>query len=69
MHGARGGAPTGKKNGNYRHGANTKAFRAEVDSARELIATANQTLASLNTEDIKKSEASASTNDKGNQND
>jgi hypothetical protein len=24
MHGARGGAPTGKRNGNYRHGARTK---------------------------------------------
>jgi glucans biosynthesis protein len=24
MHGARGGAPTGKSNGNYRHGARTK---------------------------------------------
>ena len=29
MHGARGGAPTGKKNGNYRHGASTgEASRA-----------------------------------------
>jgi hypothetical protein len=29
MHGARGGAPTGKKNGNYRHGMRTKdAIRA-----------------------------------------
>jgi hypothetical protein len=31
MHGARGGAPKGKRNGNYRHGArtqeNTKAVR------------------------------------------
>jgi hypothetical protein len=25
MHGARGGAPEGKRNGNYRHGARTKA--------------------------------------------
>jgi hypothetical protein len=24
MHGARGGAPKGKRNGNYRHGARTK---------------------------------------------
>ena len=24
MHGARGGAPTGKRNGNYKHGARTK---------------------------------------------
>ena len=24
MHGARGGAPTGKRNGNYRHGTRTK---------------------------------------------
>jgi len=25
MHGARGGAPEGKRNGNYRHGARSKA--------------------------------------------
>jgi len=25
MHGARGGAPEGKRNGNYRHGGRTKA--------------------------------------------
>jgi hypothetical protein len=25
FHGARGGAPEGKRNGNYRHGARTKA--------------------------------------------
>ena len=30
MHGARGGAPEGERNGNYRHGARTKeGFRAE----------------------------------------
>jgi hypothetical protein len=26
MHGARGGAPTGKRNGNYRHGSRTKVM-------------------------------------------
>jgi hypothetical protein len=33
MHGARGGAPEGKRNGNYRHGARTK----EVISLRKFI--------------------------------
>ena len=36
MHGARGGAPEGKRNGNYRHGARTKeTIRAtRFDTAR-----------------------------------
>jgi hypothetical protein len=33
MHGARGGAPKGKKNGNFRHGGRTK----EATSARRYI--------------------------------
>jgi hypothetical protein len=33
MHGARGGAPEGKRNGNYRHGARSK----EVIALRKLI--------------------------------
>jgi hypothetical protein len=32
MHGARGGAPAGKRNGNYRHGASTKEA---IDAVRE----------------------------------
>jgi len=35
MHGARGGAPEGKKNGNYRHGARTKEA---INAAREINA-------------------------------
>jgi hypothetical protein len=37
FHGARGGAPTGKRNGMYRHGDNTKlatATRREIDQLR-----------------------------------
>ena len=34
MHGAGGGAPTGKGNGNWRHGGETKAMRA----TRRLVA-------------------------------
>lgn len=30
MHGARGGAPEGKRNGNYRHGARTKEVMADL---------------------------------------
>jgi hypothetical protein len=37
MHGARGGAPEGEQNGNYKHGARTKemiAFRKLIKSLR-----------------------------------
>jgi hypothetical protein len=37
MHGARGGAPEGERNGNYKHGARTKemiAFRKLIKSLR-----------------------------------
>jgi hypothetical protein len=40
MHGARGGAPQGKRNGNYRHGARTKeAIKAvgEVNMLMRLV--------------------------------
>jgi hypothetical protein len=37
MHGARGGAPTGKQNGNYRHGGRTKEAIASMREVRELI--------------------------------
>lgn len=36
-HGARGGAPTGKRNGRYRHGMLTKEMRAEVQEVREMM--------------------------------
>jgi hypothetical protein len=37
MHGARGGAPKGKRNGNYRHGGKTKEAIASMHEVRELI--------------------------------
>jgi hypothetical protein len=37
MHGARGGAPQGQKNGHYRHGMRTKAAAAERQDTRECI--------------------------------
>ncbi|MGO6982784.1 hypothetical protein [Rhizobium sp. WYCCWR10014] len=36
IHGARAGAPTGERNGNYRHGANTNEARALAAQARIL---------------------------------
>lgn len=37
MHGAGGGAPSGKRNGNYRHGGRTKVAMAELAYVRELV--------------------------------
>jgi hypothetical protein len=37
MHGARGGAPEGKRNGNFRHGGRTKEATAASRYMRELI--------------------------------
>ncbi len=37
MHGAKGGAPTGKLNGNYRHGRRTKEVTEASRYVRELI--------------------------------
>lgn len=37
MHGARGGAPEGKRNGNYRHGAQTKEWRDQMREVAKLI--------------------------------
>lgn len=34
VHGARGGAPSGSKNGNYRHGQHTKESREEMNKIR-----------------------------------
>ena len=39
MHGARGGAPEGKRNGNYRHGSRTK----EMAELRHLINSLSRT--------------------------
>jgi hypothetical protein len=37
MHGARGGAPEGKRNGNYRHGGRTKEAIASMRKTNELL--------------------------------
>lgn len=36
MHGAMAGAPKGVRNGNYRHGMNSKAFKEAIQAARLL---------------------------------
>jgi hypothetical protein len=48
MHGARGGAPEGKRNGNYRHGARTKAAMADIAIMRVLGAFWRQLRDNLN---------------------
>ena len=47
FHGARGGAPTGKKHGNYRHGACTNEVMAEVKWSRRLVAEVEAALAEM----------------------
>jgi hypothetical protein len=37
MHGARGGAPAGTRNGNYKHGGRTKEAIAEMREVNELL--------------------------------
>jgi len=37
MHGARGGAPAGIRNGNYRHGARTNEFTNKIELTHELL--------------------------------
>jgi hypothetical protein len=37
MHGARGGAPKGKKNGNFRHGGRTKEATSASRYINELV--------------------------------
>ena len=37
MHGAGGGAPSGKRNGNYRHGGRTKETMALMAQIRDLV--------------------------------
>jgi hypothetical protein len=37
MHGAGGGAPAGKRNGNYKHGGRTKEAIAEMREVNELL--------------------------------
>ena len=47
MHGARGGAPKGERNGNYRNGRWTKTARAERQAARVARWELRQLLAEL----------------------
>lgn len=47
MHGAKGGAPCGELNGNYRHGESTNAATENMRSVRRLIANANELLKNL----------------------
>jgi hypothetical protein len=44
MHGAGGGAPSGKKNGNYRHGTRTKEAMALRASINDLVRESLQQL-------------------------
>lgn len=44
MHGARGGAPSGVANGNYRHGTRTKKAANEAARIKELLSAWKETL-------------------------
>jgi len=44
FHGAGGGAPTGKRHGNYRHGLHTNKAIAERRFVRELLRQARETV-------------------------
>jgi hypothetical protein len=46
-HGARGGAPTGERNGRYRHGGFTKAALAERRAVSKLVREARASIARL----------------------
>jgi hypothetical protein len=47
MHGARGGAPKGRGNGNYRHGARTRDTMAATKAVRALARLCQQTIAEI----------------------
>jgi hypothetical protein len=47
FHGARGGAPTGDRHGNYRHGEYTKEAKAARSVIAELLRLSRETLADL----------------------
>lgn len=47
MHGAGGGAPEGRRNGNYRHGGSTKAMLAALAEFRSLARVCRETLQDL----------------------
>jgi hypothetical protein len=44
MHGARGGAPSGEPNGNYRHGGNTKEALALMAEIQALMRSCRETI-------------------------
>jgi len=50
MHGARGGAPKGKRNGNYRHGERTLEVKEVHQKLRELLANARSVLKNFDAE-------------------
>jgi hypothetical protein len=47
VHGARGGAPEGQANGNYRHGGRTKRTMASRAAVAALIRLCRQTINAL----------------------
>lgn len=47
MHGARGGAPLGTSNGNYRHGCSTKKTIAVIAKMRALMRSCLETIDTL----------------------
>jgi hypothetical protein len=50
MHGARGGAPEGKRNSNYRHGDRTKQTKAEMIAVRAIAKLCRQTITDIQVE-------------------
>ena len=47
MHGAGGGAPSGKRNGNYRHGGRTREIMALREEMRELLRKSREMLSQI----------------------
>jgi hypothetical protein len=52
MHGAGGGAPQGKRNGNYRHGGRTKEAIAARATIQEMARLCRQTLDAIEDAEI-----------------
>lgn len=44
MHGAGGGAPIGKQNGNYKHGGNTRSAKRAMAEMRVLVKMCQETI-------------------------
>lgn len=47
MHGARGGAPEGKRNGNYAHGGRTKRAMAALATVKAMVRLCRETMNDL----------------------